>query len=67
MFGQNAPIALLDCDGAASVAIPTKVLMAILEVTKSLEPTKQGLRVKSTKSGPARCFAIPESVLEVLR
>lgn len=39
----------------------------ILNVTKSLEATKAGLRVKSTKSGKPRKFAIPGSALEVLR
>jgi integrase len=39
----------------------------ILEVSKSLEQTKQGLRIKSTKSGETRRFAIPVEVLEVLR
>jgi integrase len=39
----------------------------ILEVCKSLEETKAGLRIKSTKSGEPRRFAIPAKVLEVLR
>jgi integrase len=39
----------------------------ILEVSKSLEETKAGLRVKGTKSGETRRFAIPAEVLEVLR
>jgi integrase len=40
----------------------------LLEVSKSLEETKSGgLRIKTTKSGHARRFAIPASVLEVLR
>jgi integrase len=40
----------------------------ILEVSKSLEETKAGgLRVKSTKSGEARRFAIPAEVVEALR
>jgi integrase len=39
---------------------------ATLDVSKSLEETKQGLRVKSTKSGRTRCFAVPAAVLEVL-
>jgi integrase len=39
----------------------------ILEVSKSLEETKTGLRIKSTKSGETRRFAIPAKVLEVLR
>jgi integrase len=38
-----------------------------LEVSKSLEQTKQGLRVKSTKSGATRRFSIPAEALEVLR
>jgi integrase len=38
-----------------------------LEVSKSLEQTRKGLRVKSTKSGEARRFAIPAEVLEILR
>jgi integrase len=38
-----------------------------LEVSKSLEQTKHGLRVKSTKSGETRRFAIPAKVLDVLR
>jgi integrase len=41
---------------------------ATLEVSKSLEETRQGgLRIKSTKSGLTRRFSIPASVLEVLR
>lgn len=40
---------------------------AVLEVSKSLEETKQGLRVKSTKSGNSRRFSIPTDVLDVLR
>jgi integrase len=41
---------------------------ATLEVSKSLEETKQhGLRIKSTKSGHPRRFAIPASVIDVLR
>lgn len=39
----------------------------ILNVTKSLEETDAGVRVKSTKSGKPRRFAIPEGALEVLR
>jgi integrase len=39
----------------------------ILTVSKSLEQTKQGLRIKSTKSGEIRRFPIPADVLEVLR
>ena len=37
-----------------------------LSVSKSLEQTKAGLRVKSTKSEKPRHFAVPESVLPVL-
>jgi integrase len=40
---------------------------ATIEVSKSLEETKQGLRVKCTKSGETRRFAVPAEVLEVLR
>jgi integrase len=40
---------------------------ATLEVSKSLEETKTGLRVKSTKSGETRRFTIPQDVLEILR
>jgi integrase len=40
---------------------------AMVEVSKSLEETKAGLRIKGTKSGLSRRFAIPRSVLEVLR
>jgi integrase len=40
---------------------------ATLEVSKSLEQTKQGLRVKGTKSERSRRFSIPHEVLEVLR
>jgi integrase len=39
----------------------------MLEVSKSLEETKRGLRVKSTKSGETRRFSIPAEVLETLR
>jgi integrase len=39
----------------------------MLEVSKSLEETKQGLRVKSTKGGETRRFSIPAEALEVLR
>jgi integrase len=39
----------------------------ILEVSKSLEQTKQGLRIKSTKSGATRRFSIPAGAIEVLR
>jgi integrase len=38
----------------------------IVEVSKSLEETKQGLRIKSTKSGKERRFALPKSTLRVL-
>jgi integrase len=38
-----------------------------VEVSKSLEQTKQGLRIKSTKSGANRRFSIPGEALEVLR
>ena len=37
-----------------------------LNVSKSLEQTKAGLRVKSTKSEKPRHFVVPESVLPVL-
>ena len=40
---------------------------AMLEVSKALEETKAGLRIKSTKSGETRRFSIPAEVLEVLR
>jgi integrase len=39
----------------------------ILEVSKSLEETKAGLRIKGTKSGETRRISIPADVLEVLR
>ena len=39
----------------------------VLEVSKSLEETKAGLRIKSTKSGVDRRFSIPAKVLDVLR
>jgi integrase len=39
----------------------------VLTVSKSLEQTKQGLRIKSTKSGETRRFPIPVDVLEILR
>ena len=39
----------------------------ILEISKSLEETKAGLRVKGTKSGETRRIKIPVEVLEVLR
>jgi integrase len=38
-----------------------------LEVSKSLEETDAGLRIKGTKSGETRRFAVPAEVLEVLR
>ncbi|MDP9054829.1 MAG: site-specific integrase, partial [Acidobacteriota bacterium] len=38
----------------------------IMNVTKSLEHTKAGLRVKSTKSEKPRRFAIPAAALSVL-
>jgi integrase len=38
-----------------------------LEVSKSLEQTKSGLRVKSTKSEKPRSFSIPAQTIEVLR
>jgi integrase len=38
----------------------------ILSITKSLEQTKAGLRVKSTKSGKPRRFAVPPDALETL-
>jgi integrase len=37
-----------------------------VEVSKSLEETKQGLRIKSTKSGIDRRFALPKSILRML-
>jgi integrase len=37
-----------------------------LQVSKSLEETKQGLRIKSTKSGEPRHFSVPRSALQVL-
>lgn len=40
---------------------------ATLEVSKSLEETKAGLRIKSTKSGETRRFALPVKVIEALR
>jgi integrase len=40
---------------------------ATLEVSKSLEETKAGLRIKGTKSGHTRRFAVPVEVLDVLR
>ncbi len=39
----------------------------VLTVNKSLEQTKAGLRVKSTKSKKSRKFAIPQFALDVLR
>ena len=39
----------------------------VLEVSKSLEQTKAGLRVKSTKSGEPRRFGLSDWALEVLR
>jgi len=38
-----------------------------INVSKSLEQTKAGLRIKSTKSEEARHFSVPEWALEVLR
>jgi len=38
-----------------------------VNVSKSLEQTKAGLRVKSTKSGESRKFSIPEFAIEVLK
>jgi integrase len=38
-----------------------------ISVSKSLEQTKAGLRIKSTKSEEPRCFSVPEWALEVLR
>jgi integrase len=40
---------------------------AVMNVTKSLEQTKSGLRVKSTKSGKPRRFTVPEGALDALR
>jgi integrase len=40
---------------------------AVLEVSKSLEETKAGLRIKSTKSSESRRFTIPATVLDMLR
>ena len=39
----------------------------IMNVTKSLEQTKAGLRVKSTKSEKPRRFAVPAAALDALR
>lgn len=38
-----------------------------LDISKSLEQTKAGLRVKSTKSEEPRCVALPEWALKVLQ
>jgi integrase len=38
-----------------------------LDVSKSLEQTKEGLRIKGTKSDQPRRFSIPSDVLDVLR
>jgi integrase len=38
-----------------------------LTVSKSLEQTKAGLRVKSTKSGEPRRFVVPEQAVDILR
>jgi integrase len=38
-----------------------------IEVSKSLEQTKQGLRLKGTKSGRTRRFSLPSEALAVLR
>lgn len=40
---------------------------AIMDVTKSLEQTKKGLRVKSTKSGKPRRFGVPATALDALQ
>jgi integrase len=40
---------------------------SLMDVTKSLEQTKAGLRVKSTKSEKPRRFAVPEKALDALR
>jgi integrase len=39
----------------------------VMNVTKSLEQTKAGLRVKSTKSGKPRRFTVPSGALDALR
>jgi integrase len=39
----------------------------VLEVSKSLEETKAGLRIKSTKSGETRRIVLPAEVLDALR
>jgi integrase len=38
-----------------------------MSVTKSLEQTKKGLRLKSTESGKPRRFVVPTSALDALR
>jgi len=38
----------------------------ILNVCKSLEETRKGVRIKSTKSGKSRQFSVPEDVLAIL-
>jgi integrase len=40
---------------------------AALSVSKSLEQTKQGLRIKSTKSRKARRFALPKLAIDALK
>jgi len=39
----------------------------VLRISKSLEQTKQGLRVKPTKNEKPREIALPKSAIEVLR
>ena len=39
----------------------------VMSVTKSLEETDAGVRVKTTKSGKPRRFAVPEQALQALR
>ena len=39
----------------------------VMNVTKSLEQTKQGLRVKTTKSGESRRCSVPAAALDALR
>jgi integrase len=39
----------------------------IMNITKSLEQTKAGLRVKSTKSEKPRRFAVPAAAIEALQ
>src|SRR4051794_30045325 len=39
----------------------------LMNVTKSLEQTKAGLRVKSTKSEKPRRFSVPAGALDALR